>query len=295
MCECLPFRQQESPTDRTQDEVANDDDRAEVTFAETEAVGGTASMITSSAAEKAALKPAASTASVLQRPWVDRLLAAARVQHENTRDNAQVSQGWSEENYLPTASLAVQSVLLVFFIVVVVVVVVALFNCLCPPPLHPYKAILEDHCSRIWAGSADRTPTSSGSGSGGNNGGSTAAATATTAHPGGRLDDSLDQDQQHTAAAMEESTHPTAAMSSSYYSASKKYTERTGGHHHHNRKRRHRAHGSLRAASRDSDRLQRSVSSSRTGHQQQSVYIAPSEQSPTAGLGKRVDSGGFSK
>lgn len=56
--------------------------------------------------------------SVLQRPWVDRLLAAARAaQHDNTRDNAQ--------------------------------------------------AILEDHCSRIWAASADRTPTSSGSGSGG--------------------------------------------------------------------------------------------------------------------------------
>lgn len=29
--------------------------------------------------------------SVLQRPWADRLLAAARVQHENTRDNAQAS------------------------------------------------------------------------------------------------------------------------------------------------------------------------------------------------------------
>ncbi|TGZ70456.1 hypothetical protein CRM22_003192 [Opisthorchis felineus] len=54
--------------------------------------------------------------SLLQRPWADRLLAAARI-HENTRDNAQ--------------------------------------------------AILEDHCSRIWAASADRTPTSSGSGSGG--------------------------------------------------------------------------------------------------------------------------------
>ncbi|KAA3676056.1 axin 1 [Paragonimus westermani] len=47
-----------------------------------------------------------SGSSVLQRPWADRLLAAAR-------------------------------------------------------------AILEDHCSRIWAASADRTPTSSGSGSGG--------------------------------------------------------------------------------------------------------------------------------
>ncbi|CAL8088001.1 unnamed protein product [Calicophoron daubneyi] len=60
----------------------------------------------------------ATVQSVLQRPWADRLLAAARVQHENSRDNAQ--------------------------------------------------AILEDHCSRIWAASADRTPTSSGSGSGGN-------------------------------------------------------------------------------------------------------------------------------
>ncbi|KAG5455032.1 Mucolipin-1, partial [Clonorchis sinensis] len=58
--------------------------------------------------------------SLLQRPWADRLLAAARI-HENTRDNAQ--------------------------------------------------AILEDHCSRIWAASADRTPTSSGSGSGGAGGG----------------------------------------------------------------------------------------------------------------------------
>ncbi|VDD76560.1 unnamed protein product [Mesocestoides corti] len=53
--------------------------------------------------------------SVLQRPWADRLLAAARVQHAEHGDNAQ--------------------------------------------------AILEDHCSRIWATSADRTPTS-GSGSG---------------------------------------------------------------------------------------------------------------------------------
>ncbi|KAF5403733.1 hypothetical protein PHET_02660 [Paragonimus heterotremus] len=63
-----------------------------------------------------------SGSSVLQRPWADRLLAAARVQQENTRDNAQ--------------------------------------------------AILEDHCSRIWAASADRTPTSSGSGSGGGGNGS---------------------------------------------------------------------------------------------------------------------------
>lgn len=31
------------------------------------------------------------TPSVLQRPWADKLLAAARVQHENTRENAQVS------------------------------------------------------------------------------------------------------------------------------------------------------------------------------------------------------------
>nr|CDS20712.1 axis inhibition protein axin [Echinococcus granulosus] len=54
--------------------------------------------------------------SVLQRPWADRLLAAARVQHAQQGDNAQ--------------------------------------------------AILEDHCSRIWDTSADRTPTSS-SGSGG--------------------------------------------------------------------------------------------------------------------------------
>ncbi|KAL7055635.1 hypothetical protein AAHC03_022867 [Spirometra sp. Aus1] len=50
---------------------------------------------------------------LLQKPWADRLLAAARVQREEA-DNAQ--------------------------------------------------AILEDHCSRIWATSADRTPTSSGSG-----------------------------------------------------------------------------------------------------------------------------------
>lgn len=59
--------------------------------------------------------------SVLQRPWADKLLAAARVQHENTRENAQ--------------------------------------------------AILEDHCSRIWAASADRTPSSSGGGCEGSGGG----------------------------------------------------------------------------------------------------------------------------
>ncbi|VDM31882.1 unnamed protein product [Hydatigera taeniaeformis] len=59
---------------------------------------------------------ASSKPSVLQRPWADRLLAAARVQHAQQGDNAQ--------------------------------------------------AILEDHCSRIWDTSADRTPTSS-SGSGG--------------------------------------------------------------------------------------------------------------------------------
>ncbi|CAI2731730.1 unnamed protein product [Schistosoma spindalis] len=57
------------------------------------------------------------TPSVLQRPWADKLLAAARVQHENTRENAQ--------------------------------------------------AILEDHCSRIWAASADRTPSSGGGGESG--------------------------------------------------------------------------------------------------------------------------------
>ncbi|VDO75356.1 unnamed protein product [Schistosoma margrebowiei] len=62
------------------------------------------------------------TPSVLQRPWADKLLAAARVQHENTRENAQ--------------------------------------------------AILEDHCSRIWAASADRTPSSGGGGGGGSGDGS---------------------------------------------------------------------------------------------------------------------------
>ncbi|KAH9580225.1 Axin-2 [Schistosoma haematobium] len=60
------------------------------------------------------------TPSVLQRPWADKLLAAARVQHENTRENAQ--------------------------------------------------AILEDHCSRIWAASADRTPSSGGGGGGSGDG-----------------------------------------------------------------------------------------------------------------------------
>ncbi|VUZ46585.1 unnamed protein product [Hymenolepis diminuta] len=74
-------------------------------------VASTPSTSTTAITTTANFKP-----SVLQRPWADRLLAAARVQHAQQGDNAQ--------------------------------------------------AILEDHCSRIWDTSADRTPTSS-SGSGG--------------------------------------------------------------------------------------------------------------------------------
>lgn len=77
------------------------------------------------------------TPSVLQRPWADKLLAAARVQHENTRENAQ--------------------------------------------------AILEDHCSRIWAASADRTPSSGDGGGEGSGDGS---------RGGGHLRDVDDDDDE---------------------------------------------------------------------------------------------------
>ncbi|XP_018646222.1 axis inhibition protein, axin, putative [Schistosoma mansoni] len=82
------------------------------------------------------------TPSVLQRPWADKLLAAARVQHENTRENAQ--------------------------------------------------AILEDHCSRIWAASADRTP-SSGDGGGEGSGDGNLSMHSTRPHDTTTLDDNPSQ------------------------------------------------------------------------------------------------------
>ncbi|VDP91296.1 unnamed protein product [Echinostoma caproni] len=81
-----------------------------------------AAFVTTTTTTDAVRSQTAITASaLLQRPWADRLLAAARSQQDNTRDNAQ--------------------------------------------------AILEDHCSRIWAASADRTPNSSSSSGGGVGGG----------------------------------------------------------------------------------------------------------------------------
>ncbi|VDK39885.1 unnamed protein product [Taenia asiatica] len=123
--------------------------------------------------------------SVLQRPWADRLLAAARVQHAQQGDNAQ--------------------------------------------------AILEDHCSRIWDTSADRTPTSS-SGSGGDGLGASAlrprldapkkspgpiAETARQAATGGREEEEVEDDCVHPPLLQESSSPPSATTTTTTNSSTR--------------------------------------------------------------------------
>ncbi|KAL5971558.1 Axin-1 [Taenia solium] len=123
--------------------------------------------------------------SVLQRPWADRLLAAARVQHAQQGDNAQ--------------------------------------------------AILEDHCSRIWDTSADRTPTSS-SGSGGDGLGASAlrprldapkkssgpiAETARQAATGGGEEEEVEDDCVHPPLLQESSSPPSATTTTTTNSSTR--------------------------------------------------------------------------